>query len=189
MLNNFIKTAVSVLLTVTLLLICRQQAFAQSKCLTDTEVKDIVARFQSQQNVAVNSSLKDELLKLKADHQKLFRSAVEAGYQGTSQLNQLQEKRSNNTARLCQIIKESGWPTSALVGKDGASAAFFLLKNSESFELQRELFPVIVEAVKRGEIEKADFAGFVDRLRVRAGLKQLFGTQATIVKGFLVLYP
>src|ERR1043165_5324102 len=189
MLNNFLKTTASFLLTITSLLICQQQALAQSKCLTDTEVKSMIERVQTPQNVAVNSSLKDELLKLKADHQKLFQSAVEAGYQDTSQLNQLQETRSNNTARLCQIVKESGWPTSELVGKDGAAAAFFLLKNSESFELQRELFPVITEAVKRGEIEKADFAGFVDRLRVRVGLKQLFGTQATIVKGFLVLYP
>jgi VWFA-related protein len=189
MLNNFLKTTARILLTVASLLIYQQQALGQSKCLTDTEVKSMVARLQSQQNVAVNTSLKDELLKLKADHQKLFQSAVEAGYEGTSQLNKLQETRSNNTARLCQIIKESGWPTSDLVRKEGAAAAFFLLKNSESFELQRELFPVIVEAVKKGEIEKADFAGFVDRLRVRAGLKQLFGTQATIVNGFLVLYP
>lgn len=189
MLNNFLKTAARVLLIATSLLISQQHALGQSRCLTDTEVKSLVAGLQTPQNVAVKSGLKDELLRLKAEHQKLFQSAVEAGYQDNSQFKQLQEARTNNTARLCQIVKEAGWPTADLVGKEGASAAFFLLKNSESFELQRELFPVIVEAVKKGEIEKADFAAFVDRLRVRVGLKQLFGTQATIVKGFLVLYP
>ena len=32
-------------------------------------------------------------------------------------------------------------------------------------------------------------AGYIDRLRLNAGLKQLFGTQATIINGFLVFYP
>ena len=32
-------------------------------------------------------------------------------------------------------------------------------------------------------------AGYVDRLRIDAGLKQVFGTQATIIDGFLVLFP
>jgi VWFA-related protein len=187
--SKFLKTAVCLLIIPASLLVWTQQACGQSKCLTEAEVKSMVARVQTPQETAPNNSLKDELLKLKADNQKLFRNLVEAGDKSDSQTKLLQEARVNNTARLCQILKGSGWPTVNLVGKEAVAAAFFLLKNSESFEFQRELFPVIVETVKKGEIEKADFAGYVDRLRVRAGLKQLFGTQATIVKGFLVLYP
>src|SRR5207245_7956721 len=76
-----------------------------------------------------------------------------------------------------------------LVGKEGVAAAFFLLKNSSSYQLQIDLLPVIIAAARKGEIRRADFAGYVDRLRLNAGLKQLFGTQATITNGFLVLYP
>ncbi|HYJ44973.1 MAG TPA: VWA domain-containing protein, partial [Pyrinomonadaceae bacterium] len=161
----------------------------QGKCLTDDEVKSMLARLNTDQGVAFNTQLRDELLKLKADNQKLFQNIVAAGYTDEATVKQWKEARASNTARLCQLLKASGWPTVSLVGQEGVAAAFFLLKGSESFELQRELFPVVVAAVKKGEIEKADFAGLVDRLRLRTGLRQLFGTQVSIVKGFLVLYP
>ena len=44
-------------------------------------------------------------------------------------------------------------------------------------------------AAKQGEIPRPALAGYIDQLRLNAGLKQLFGTQATIINGFLVLYP
>ncbi len=176
------------LITATLLICCAHTVLGQSRCLTDDEVKSMVAQVKSPQEVQLNNKLKDELLKLKADNQKLIQSIM-ARYRDEATIKHLNEVRANNSTRLCQVLKESGWPTVNLVGQEGVAAAFFLLKNSDSFELQRELFPVIIEAVKRGEIEKANFAGLVDRLRLRAGLKQLFGTQAAIEKGLLVLYP
>lgn len=48
---------------------------------------------------------------------------------------------------------------------------------------------MIIAATKKGEIARPDFAGYIDRLRLSASLKQLFGTEATISNGFLVLYP
>lgn len=186
---KFLTTVACVLITAIPLLVCSRTALGQSRCLTSDEVKRAAERVGTQGDVAANGKLRDELLKLKADSQRLFQDIVIAGYKDQSQLKLFAEARVNNATRLCQIVKESGWPTSGAVGHDGAAAAFFLLKNSESVEFQRELFPVVVEAVKQGDVQKADFAGFVDRLRVRAGLKQLFGTQAAIVKGFLVLYP
>jgi VWFA-related protein len=49
--------------------------------------------------------------------------------------------------------------------------------------------PVVIAATRKGEIEKSSFAGYLDNLRLRSGLKQLFGTQTTIMDGFLVLFP
>ena len=149
----------------------------------------MLAQANSQQMGAPNLKLRDELLQLKADNQSFFQRTTESDYKDDELVKRLREARENNSARLCKILKEFGWPTASLVEKDGVAAAFYLLKNSESFELQRELLPVIVAAVKRGEIEKSDFAGFVDRLRLRVGLKQLFGTQASVVNGFLLLQP
>jgi hypothetical protein len=91
--------------------------------------------------------------------------------------------------KLCQLVTTYGWPTSALVGQEGVFAAFQILKNAGTYELQRDLLPVIVAAIKKDPIQKREFAGLFDRLRVSAGLKQLFGTQAVSVGGFLVLYP
>jgi VWFA-related protein len=104
-------------------------------------------------------------------------------------IKRIRSSKEKNTDQLCAIFKEFGWPSASLVGQNGVDAAFYLLKNTASFELQRILLPVVIAATKKGEIERADFAGYLDRLRLSSGLKQLFGTEATIRNGFLVLYP
>jgi VWFA-related protein len=76
-----------------------------------------------------------------------------------------------------------------MIGPAGVPALYQLLKNSTSYEMQRDLLPVIVAVIKKDPKQKPEFAGLYDRLRVSAGMKQLFGTQAVSVGGFIVLYP
>jgi Ca-activated chloride channel family protein len=149
----------------------------------------MLARVNSPPAVALNEKLRDRLLKLKEKEQKGFHDIIAGSGKADSLRDRMRESRDKYTARLCPILKEFGWPSANLVGHDGVDAAFFLLKNSSSLELQRDLFPVISAATKKGEIGRAEFAGYVDRLCVNAGLKQLFGTQATITDGLLLLYP
>src|SRR5436190_5052977 len=104
-------------------------------------------------------------------------------------MDRLRESRDKSGDTLCQLLKEYGWPTKKLAGDDGANAAFFLLRNTAAPSLQSALLPVIIAATSQGEIAMSDFAAYIDRLRVAAGLKQLFGTQATIRDGFLVMFP
>ena len=99
------------------------------------------------------------------------------------------EARVENNARLCQILKEFGWPTPVEVGKDGVGAMIYLVRNSRQPDLQADLLPVIIAAVKRGDAEKGEVADLVDRMRVDSGRKQLFGTQVKVINGFLVLAP
>jgi VWFA-related protein len=104
-------------------------------------------------------------------------------------LKRLRTTREKNTAKLCTILKQHGWPSAALVGREGVDAAFYVLRNSAEAQLKIDLNSVILAAAEAGEISRPDFAGYVDRLRLEAGLKQVFGTQATILDGFLVLFP
>ncbi|HKC65739.1 MAG TPA: VWA domain-containing protein [Pyrinomonadaceae bacterium] len=180
---------VNTLIAITSIFILSQSIFGQAACLTNDEVKKMVAQADWQPAAQPDLKLRDELLQLKADNQRLFQRTTEQGYNDDELMKRLHEAREENSAHLCQILKEHGWPTMSMVGKDGVAAAFYLLKNSEAFELQRELLPVIIAAVKRDEIEKSDFAGLVDRLRLRAGQKQIFGTQASVINGFLILHP
>jgi VWFA-related protein len=161
---------------------------AAASCLDSADVNKMLAQVESPQSAPLNEKLREKLLSLKEKDQKRFRESLRQS-ENEVLLQRMRTSRDVNTTQLCPILKEFGWPTAALVGEDGAAAAFLLLKNSSSFELQRALLPVIVAATKKGEIPKSAFAGYVDRLRLTAGLKQLFGTQTTIMNGFLVLYP
>jgi VWFA-related protein len=171
------------------LTLCSVVACAQSKCLSPDEAKAMLAQVNSPRNVGFDKKLHDELLKLVLKSEKLIYNGIENDLPNDAFNKRVSEARGENNARLCQILKEFGWPTSALVGKDGVGATLYLVKNSRRLDLQTDLLPVIIAAVKKGEAQKSDVAGLVDRMRVDAGMKQLFGTQVKVLNGFLVLTP
>jgi VWFA-related protein len=161
---------------------------AQS-CLSTGDVTRIRAQVKESGTESFDLALKDKLLKLREKSEKRLAEAIANGREDNGDMDRISALRKDNTAQLCVILKRFGWPSAALVGRNGQAAAFFLLKNSSSVEMQRELLPVIVSLTERGEIDRASLAGYVDRLRLGLGLKQLFGTEATVKDGFLVLYP
>lgn len=164
-------------------------SFAQSQCLTEDQARAMLARIDAQQNVTFNKKLHDELGKLAAKAETLLYNGVEKDLANRDFSKRVGEVRDRNNARLCQILKEFGWPSSALVGKDGMGAVFYLIRNSRQADLQLALLPAVIASVKQGDGEKRQVADLVDRIRVDAGMKQLFGTQARVANGFLVLPP
>ena len=172
-----------------LILIATASAFAQTKCLTADEIKRVSDQIAANDTRPFNKKLSDDLIKLSAKQQQRLQDNVTDNKSGDTLIDTIRKSREKNTNDLCAIVKQYGWPTRDLVGDEGARAAFFLLRNSSTSELQRDLLPVIIAAVKKGEITKAAFATYIDRLRLNAGLKQIFGTQATILNDFLVLFP
>jgi Ca-activated chloride channel family protein len=187
--TDSLKAILDVLLAVTAALLCSHAVFGQTSCLTDDELKRMLAQVESSTGPSLDQKLRDRLLKLKAKDQKDLRGIISETGKSEELIKRIRTNREKNAAQLCPILKEFGWPTVNLVGQEGVDAAFFLFKNSSSLQLQRDLLPVIIAATKKGEIDRADFAGYIDRLRLVAGSKQLFGTQATAQNGFLVLYP
>lgn len=187
--THSLKPLLRVLLAVASALACSQAASGRDACVGEADVKAMVARLNSPPGAGPNEKLRKTLLKLKEKYQERVQNTIAEGRKDEAMAERVKAAREKNTAALCPILKEFGWPVAGLVGQDGAAAAFYLLRNSSSFELQRDLLPVVVAATKAGEITRSDFATYYDRLRLNVGLKQLFGTQAGIANGFLVLYP
>jgi VWFA-related protein len=158
------------------------------RCLSQDNVKNMLAQGNSNQSVTLNNKLREELLKLKDKNQQRLDDDIRDNRKPAALIKRIGETREKNSVQLCSILKKHGWPTRSLVGKDGVDAAIFML-NASSSQLRVDLLPVIIAATKQGEISRPDFAAYVDRLRIDAGLKQIFGTQATIIDGFLVLFP
>ena len=161
---------------------------AQS-CVTQDDVKQMLARIDSPPTTTFNKKLNEELFKMAIKENELLREFVEKDQTKNSDKEKLKKTYEDHSARLCQILKTNGWPTTGLVEEGSVLATFEILKNAGTFELQRDLLPVIVAAIKKDPVQKREFAGLLDRLRMSAGMKQLFGTQAVSIGGFLVLYP
>lgn len=162
---------------------------AQPECLGPNETKMLLAQLSSRQNRTPNKKLQNELTKLVNKTEDVIEHGLEGKLTNDALRKRVDEARVENNVRLCQILKEFGWPTSEEVGREGVDAMIYLVRNSRQPDLQADLLPVIIASVKRGDAEKGEVADLVDRMRVDAGRKQLFGTQVKVITGFLVLAP
>jgi von Willebrand factor type A domain. len=166
-------------------------AFGQNPCLADEDIKKMLSRLESRtQDSKIDSDLQKELLKMKAEVESINRKIADNPLEKDKLNDELAKVNARLEPRLCEIFRTHGWLTKNSVGAEGVSAMMFLVKNSLSLPVQMRLFPVINTAIKKNEIEKnEDLAALIDRLFVKSGGRQLFGTQAYIAEGFLILSP
>ena len=84
---------------------------------------------------------------------------------------------------LKQVIARHGWPTRELVGKEAAHAAFLIVQHADQDPaFQASCLPVLEKAARRGEIPLSQLAYLTDRVRVKQGRPQLYGTQYPVKK-------
>jgi len=176
-------------LSALLLLTCGAVATKAQSCLTQDDVRQMLARIESPSQTTPDQKLREKLLKIAIKQRELLMEVVDKDQAKESDRKKLQKLYADHSEKLCQIFKTRGWPTDAIVDPEGVFAAFYILKNAGTFELQRDLLPVILAVVKKDPSQKPEFAALIDRLRVSAGMKQVFGTEAVSRNGFLVLYP
>ena len=175
--------------TAALFFVCSAAAIKAQSCLTPDDVKQLLARVNAPPPATVNTKLKEDLLKMAVKQRELLQQVIDKDQTKQSDRDKLHKTFDEHIGKLCETLKTYGWPTTALVDREGVAAAFYILKNGGTYELQRDLLPVIAAVIKKDPAQKKEFAGVVDKLRVTAGMKQLFGTQAVSMGGFLVLYP
>ena len=95
---------------------------------------------------------------------------------GADQLAEIQRVDERNAKRLREIIDANGWPGSSLVGEQGAFDVWRVAQHAD-LDFQCELLDLLIDAVARGEASAQDLAYMTDRLRMRKGRQQLYGTQ------------
>lgn len=124
----------------------------------------------------LNESLRAELLSLAKDDQELRRRAPLV--LGEKEAREWLEAEQARSARAAAIVDEHGWPGLALVGEDGAHAAWLLIQHSDhDVELQERCLTLLRAAVDRGDAPSVHLAYLTDRVCVHRGRDQLYGTQ------------
>lgn len=133
-------------------------------------------------------ALHDELLRMLAEDQAA-RSAL--GVEPTiEQAEAVATVDGRNLERFRAIVAERGWPGRALVGADGARAAFLLAQHADADPAFQQLcLERLREALGRGDAPPSHLAYLTDRVRVAAGRPQLYGTQFRQVGGRLEPFP
>ena len=107
-----------VLLAVILLFCCSAATRAQS-CLTQDDIKQLLARVDTSPPATPNKKLTEELLKMAGKQRELLQQVVAKDQTKQSEQDKLHKLYDDDTVRLCKILKINGWPTTGMVGEEG----------------------------------------------------------------------
>jgi hypothetical protein len=92
-------------------------------------------------------------------------------------LHDLERVDRENTEYMKKAIDRHGWPGRSLVGEDASRAAWLLVQHAPEVEFQARCVELMKEAQKKNEVNAQDLAYLTDRVLVRQGKKQIYGTQ------------
>jgi hypothetical protein len=81
-----------------------------------------------------------------------------------------------NLAAVNAIIDKHGWLGPQKVGFDGSNGLFLVIQHAD-LKTQQHYLPIIREAEKKGELLSSHLAILEDRINMRQGKKQLYGSQ------------
>lgn len=87
--------------------------------------------------------------------------------------NQINEK---TLRELISLIGKYEWPKASEVGKYAATSAFLIIQHSD-LKTQKKYLPMIQKAAEEGEADKTSLALMMDRINLREGKPQIYGTQ------------
>jgi hypothetical protein len=88
----------------------------------------------------------------------------------------IREKYSQNLIIVKKILDEHGWPGADFIGARANRTLFLVIQHS-NLEAQEKYLPMMRDAVKKGNASPANLALLEDRVALRQGRRQIYGTQ------------
>jgi hypothetical protein len=88
----------------------------------------------------------------------------------------ISEKDSINLIKIQKILDERGWLGQDIIGGQGNATLFLVIQHSE-LEIQEKYLPMMREAVAKGNAQPSSLALLEDRVALRQGKKQIYGSQ------------
>jgi len=88
----------------------------------------------------------------------------------------INEKDSINLIKITSILDTSGWLGAEVIGQEGNAALFLVIQHAD-LAVQVKYLPMMREAVKKGTAAASSLALLEDRVALRLGRKQIYGSQ------------
>jgi len=88
-------------------------------------------------------------------------------------------KDSLNLIKITKILDEKGWVGKDVVGSQANQTLFLVIQHSD-LKYQQKYLPMMREAVKKGNANAGSLALLEDRIALREGRKQIYGSQFAI---------
>ncbi|MDX5348261.1 MAG: hypothetical protein LPK19_13570, partial [Hymenobacteraceae bacterium] len=81
-----------------------------------------------------------------------------------------------NVIKVSKVLDERGWPGTDIIGQQGSQTLFLVIQHSD-LPVQLKYLPLMREAAKQGKLSAGSLALLEDRVALRQGKKQLYGSQ------------
>lgn len=127
--------------------------------------------------------LQNELITIFNDDQIIRREYIEAGkkygYEGKAadSLGKIMTHRDSlNLIKVEKILNERGWVGKDIVGAEANQTLFLVIQHSD-LGVQQKYLPMMRDAVKAGNADAASLALLEDRIALREGRRQIYGSQ------------
>lgn len=149
------------------------------KDIEDKQIQKVEAKFGKYPNLELSKELWGMSMKDQAYyyHIDIARKQLDRGSPISWALWDLKhEINQKNVARLEEIIAEHGWPKISVVKGSAAQAAFLIVQHAD-LEVQKKYLPMMKEAANNDEASWSSLALLIDRVRMREGTPQLYGSQ------------
>ncbi len=88
----------------------------------------------------------------------------------------ISEKDSINLIKIQKILDERGWLGQDVIGGKGNTTLFLVIQHSP-LEIQEKYLPMMREAVEKNNARASSLALLEDRVAMRKGGKQIYGSQ------------
>ncbi|WP_348811308.1 DUF6624 domain-containing protein [Flavobacterium maritimum] len=88
----------------------------------------------------------------------------------------LNYKDSLNLIKVTKILDTKGWVGKDVVGEEANKTLFLVIQHAD-LQTQQKYLPMMQEAVKKGNASGANLALLEDRVALRQGKKQIYGSQ------------
>ncbi|MEN2490220.1 DUF6624 domain-containing protein [Flavobacterium sp. B11] len=152
----------------------------------DKDWKKMIARFQKKRDIVevnYDKPLQKELLDIYAEDQDIRGVAmkiIKTDGRGSKALDSIGKimsyKDSINLIRVIKILDEKGWVGKDVVGSQASQALFLVIQHAD-LKYQQKYLPMMRDAVKKGNAKASSLALLEDRVALREGGKQIYGSQ------------
>ena len=130
-----------------------------------------------------DKTLKQELIdiwntdqNLRRDYSEVFKKFGKGSREVDSITTVINYTDSIHVVRVTQILDEYGWVGKDKIGQQANNAIFLVIQHAD-LKTQQKYLPLMREAVKKGKSEESWLALLEDRVALREGRKQIYGSQ------------
>lgn len=158
----------------------------------EKEWKQTITKLQKKLDILeanYDKPLQKELLAIYADDQDIrkdYMKAYKLNGSGSKEVDSIGKimlyKDSINLIKVSKILDEKGWVSKDIVGSQANQTLFLVIQHAD-LKTQQKYLPIMREAVKKGNAKASSLALMEDRVALREGRKQIYGSQISMIPG------